>query len=286
MLPNVSRWINSISLCDRSIVASSRLSKLVRFIRRILFRDRSIFVSDGPLWKTPCGISLILLPDKLILDSVVENDKRPASMSTILLSDKSRTRICLRSWNKLLEMAQMLFPERRNSHTDVMPRNVSVVTVRLLPERLTFTNVVWLSNIPSGSRRRKLCDRSSDWSLISGVRAEVGRSLSWLNERFKSVSDGMSANTVHGRVWSKLPAKISSLSTDASTSVNASWFTKARPKPERSILLTRSPAKARDWILKILVSPWNDNSEYSLEQLLNAGTGIRCPRSAHTMLLS
>ena len=146
------------------------------FILRIVFRDKSIVLNAGPFQKTFGGISLSLLPERLIVSSAEENDKRPASIFLILLSDKSSTRSCLRSVSKLLEIAHTSFPERNNSVTDVRPRSVPSEMLRLFPERFTFSSVVLLANSLSGSRRRMLCERSSDLSPISGNRTPTGRS--------------------------------------------------------------------------------------------------------------
>jgi len=233
MLENVFSWINSISLCDKSISFRKRLSKVFWLTFRILFRDRSITVSDGPLRKTPSGISIIWLCDRLINCNIIENDKRPASMSAILLPDKSSTCSCLRSLNKLLEIARMLFPERSNLVNDVRPRSVSFVTVRLFPDRSMVFNVVWLKNTPSGSCWRRLL------------------------ERFNSV---------------------------VLTSSNAAGSTDMRPVPDTSMVPTRSPANACDWMPDIVVSPWNDNDEKPVDDELNDGIICRCPRSSQMML--
>ena len=141
-------------------------------------------VNDGPFRKTFCGISVSLLRDKLIFSGLEENDNRPVSILVILLSDKSITRSCLRPVNNLLEIVQMLFPERNNLVADVRPRNVPLDMVILFPERFTVTNVVLLANSPSESRRRRLCERSSDSSSVSGPRTPTDRSLNWLTDRF------------------------------------------------------------------------------------------------------
>jgi len=153
------------------------------FIRRIAFRDKSIVVKNGPFRKTFCGISLSLLPEISIFSGEWEKDNRPTSSLLILLSDKSITRSFVSPVNKLLEIVQMLFPERNNLVADVKPRSVSFDMVMLFPDRFTVNNVVLLANSPLESRRRRLCERSSDWSPMSGRRVPTGRSFSWLTDR-------------------------------------------------------------------------------------------------------
>ena len=182
------------------------------FILRIVFRDKSMVVNDGPLRKTSGGISLSLLPERLIVSSADENDKRPASIFAILLSDKSSMRSFSRSVNKLLEILQMLFPERNNSVTDVRPRSVRFEMVRLFPERFTVTSVVLLTNNPLESRRKRLCERSRDFSLVSGNKTFTVRLLSWLTDRFSVIKLSRPSRLSSYRCNSRFPDKSSSRS--------------------------------------------------------------------------
>jgi len=154
------------------------------FILRIEFCDKSILVSAGPFRNTSGGISLSLLCERFIVFSLEENDKSPASIFTILLSDKSSMCSWLRLPNKLLDIVQMPFPERNNRVTDVRPRRVVFEIVILFPDRFSVVSVVLLANNPPGSCRRRFCERSSDWSRISGKKAPTERSLKLLTDRF------------------------------------------------------------------------------------------------------
>jgi len=206
--------INSISLYDKSIYVSWRLKKAFSSILRIVFRDISILVNDGPFRKVFGGISLSLLLERLIASSSVENDKKSlASISVILLSDRSSTRSWLRSANKRLEIIlQMLFPDRNNSVTDVRPRSVPSEMVRLFPERFTVRSVVLLTNNSSESCRKRLCERSSDLSAISGDKTPTWRSLRRLAERFNVTKLCSPFRLLSFRCDSRFPDKSSSRS--------------------------------------------------------------------------
>ena len=81
-------------------------------------------------------------------------------------------------------------------------------------------------------------------------------------------------------------ARMSLFSTDASSPENAFGDIEVRPRFDRSSVLTRSSANARNGISSTFASPVNDNDEKTLDDGLNVGITCRCPRSPQMMLSS